>query len=161
MRPDATPPWLVTAYIAGPSLHQAVAQHGPMPADSVFALMAGVAEALGAIHAAGLVHRDLKPSNVILAPDGPRVIDFGFARAVDASALTREGMRVGSPQFMAPEQIQGRPPAPAVDVFRSATWPPSRCSDTRRSTAATRPRSSLKFCISLLTSPAVRSRCAG
>ena len=115
--PDATPPWLVTAYVAGPSLHQAVAQHGPMPPDSVFALMAGVAEALGAIHAAGLVHRDLKPSNVILAPDGPRVIDFGIARAVDASSLTRDGMRVGSPQFMAPEQIQGRPPAPAVDVF--------------------------------------------
>lgn len=115
--PDATPPWLVTAYVPGPSLHQAVAQHGPMPPDSVFALMAGVAEALGAIHAAGVVHRDLKPSNVILAPDGPRVIDFGIARAVDASALTREGMLVGSPQFMAPEQIHGRPPAPAVDVF--------------------------------------------
>jgi serine/threonine protein kinase len=115
--PDATPPWLVTAYVPGPSLQQAVKQHGPMPPESVFQLMAGVAEALGAIHAAGIVHRDLKPSNVILAPDGPRVIDFGIAQAGDATALTRLGMRVGSPQYMAPEQILGRPPAPAIDVF--------------------------------------------
>jgi len=115
--PDATPPWLVTAYVPGPSLLQAVAQHGPMPPDSVFQLIAGVAEALGAIHAAGLVHRDLKPSNVILAPDGPRVTDFGIARAIDASAITVQDMRVGSRQFMAPEQIMGLPPTPAVDVF--------------------------------------------
>jgi serine/threonine protein kinase len=115
--PSATPPWLVTAYVPGPSLQQAVGQHGPMPPDTVFELMAGVAEALAAIHAVGVVHRDLKPSNVILAPDGPRVIDFGIARAADASAITRQGIRVGSPQFMAPEQILARPPAPAVDVF--------------------------------------------
>jgi serine/threonine protein kinase len=115
--PHATPPWLVTAYVAGPSLAQAVARHGPMPPHSVLQLMAGVAEALEAIHAAGVVHRDLKPSNVILAADGPRVIDFGIAQAADASALTRQGARVGTPQFMAPEQIQGRPPAPALDVF--------------------------------------------
>ena len=115
--PDATPPWLVTAYVPGPSLKQAVAQHGPMPAESVYPLMAGVAEALGAIHAAGIVHRDLKPSNVLLAPDGPRVIDFGIAQALDTSALTRLGMRVGSPQFMAPEQILGLPASPALDVF--------------------------------------------
>ena len=115
--PAATPPWLVTAYVPGPSLQQALAQYGPMPPDTVFQLMAGVAEALEAIHGAGVVHRDLKPSNVILAPDGPRVIDFGIARAADASTITQQGVRVGSPQFMAPEQILGRPPTPAVDVF--------------------------------------------
>ena len=115
--PDAVPPWLVTAYVAGPSLQQAVADHGPVPVASVFLLVAGVAEALQAIHAAGVVHRDLKPSNVLLAPDGPRVIDFGIARAVEATALTRTGMRVGSPQFMAPEQVRGGAVAAAADVF--------------------------------------------
>ena len=83
--PDASPPWLVTAYVPGPSLQQAVSEHGPLPVDTVLLLMAGVAEALQAIHAAGVVHRDLKPSNVLLAADGPRVIDFGIARAVEAT----------------------------------------------------------------------------
>jgi len=115
--PDGTPPWLVTAYVAGPSLAQAVADHGPVPAASVFLLMAGVAEALAAIHAAGVVHRDLKPSNVLLAADGPRVIDFGIARAAEATAVTRSGMRVGSPQFMAPEQVRGDEVGPAADVW--------------------------------------------
>jgi hypothetical protein len=115
--PAAVPPWLVTAYIPGPSLQQAVADHGPMPAQTVYRIMAGVAEALQAIHAAGVVHRDLKPSNVLLAPDGPRVIDFGIARAAEATALTRTGLRVGSPQFMAPEQVAGQPTTPATDVF--------------------------------------------
>ena len=115
--PDGSPPWLVTAYVPGPSLAQAVAGHGPLPESSVLLLMAGVAEALQAIHAAGLVHRDLKPSNVLLAADGPRVIDFGIARAVQAPMLTRTGFRVGSPQFMAPEQIQGGPVTAAADVF--------------------------------------------
>src|SRR5215471_763171 len=115
--PDATPPWLVTAYVPGPSLQQAVAEHGPMPSETVLLLMAGVAEALQAIHAAGVVHRDLKPSNVLLAADGPRVIDFGIARAIEATSVTRTGMRVGSPQFMAPEQIAGQAITPAIDVF--------------------------------------------
>jgi predicted Ser/Thr protein kinase len=115
--PDATPPWLVTAYVPGPSLQQAVAGTGPMPEAMVFRLIAGVAEALQAIHAAGVVHRDLKPSNVLLAPDGPRVIDFGIARALEATSLTRSGMMVGSPQFMAPEQIRDQPVTPAIDVF--------------------------------------------
>ena len=115
--PDGSPPWLVTAYVAGPSLAQAVADHGPMPAESVFLLMAGVAEALAAIHAAGVVHRDLKPSNVLLAGDGPRVIDFGIARAVEATALTRTGMRVGSPQYMPPEQVRGGTVTGAADVW--------------------------------------------
>ena len=115
--PDATLPWLVTAYVPGPSLQQAVAGNGPMPEAMVFRLIAGVAEALQAIHAAGVVHRDLKPSNVLLAPDGPRVIDFGIARALEATSLTRSGMMVGSPQFMAPEQIRDQPVTPAIDVF--------------------------------------------
>ena len=115
--PDGSPPWLVTAYVAGPSLARAVADHGPLPAQSVFLLVAGVAEALAAIHAAGVVHRDLKPSNVLLAADGPRVIDFGIARAVEATALTRTGMLVGSPQYMAPEQVRGGVVSPAGDVF--------------------------------------------
>jgi hypothetical protein len=115
--PGATPPWLVTAYVPGPSLQQAVAERGPMPEAAAFRLVAGVAEALQAIHAAGLVHRYLKPSNVVLGPDGPRVIDFGIARALESTALTRSGMMVGTPQFMAPEQILGRPVSPALDVF--------------------------------------------
>jgi serine/threonine protein kinase len=114
---DASPPWLVTAYVAGPSMQQAVTDYGPMPAGTVLLLMAGVAEALQAIHAAGVVHRDLKPSNVLLAPDGPRVIDFGIARAAEATAVTRTGIRVGSPQFMAPEQVAGLTVSPAIDVF--------------------------------------------
>jgi len=115
--PDSSPPWLATAYVAGPSLAQVVTEHGPLPAQAVLLLMAGVAEALAAIHAAGLVHRDLKPSNVLLAEDGPRVIDFGIARAADATALTRAGMLVGSPQYMAPEQIRGGEVTGAADVF--------------------------------------------
>jgi serine/threonine protein kinase len=115
--PDGSPPWLATTYVPGPSLAQAVAEQGPLPEATVLLLMAGVAEALAAIHAAGLVHRDLKPSNVLLAADGPRVIDFGIARAVQATSLTRTGFRIGSPQFMAPEQVEGGPVSGAVDVF--------------------------------------------
>jgi predicted Ser/Thr protein kinase len=115
--PAATPPWLVTAYVPGPSVREAVAERGPMPEAAAWRLIAGVAEALQAIHAAGVVHRDLKPSNVVLGPDGPRVIDFGIARALDSTVLTRSGMMMGTPQFMAPEQILDRPVTPALDVF--------------------------------------------
>jgi eukaryotic-like serine/threonine-protein kinase len=115
--PDGSPPWLVTVYVPGPSLSEAVSGHGPLPEASVLLVVAGVAEALMAIHAAGLVHRDLKPSNVLLAADGPRVIDFGIARAVHAPMLTRTGFRIGSPPFMAPEQVQGDQLTAATDVF--------------------------------------------
>jgi serine/threonine protein kinase len=115
--PDGSPPWLVTVYVPGPSLAEAVSGRGPLPEASVLLLVAGVAEALMAIHHAGLVHRDLKPSNVLLAADGPRVIDFGIARAVHAPALTRTGFRIGSPPFMAPEQVQGDHLTAATDVF--------------------------------------------
>ncbi len=115
--PEASPPWLVTAFVPGLSLQEAVSRYGPLPVDTVLVLMAGVAEALEVIHAAGVVHRDLKPSNVVLAPDGPRVIDFGIARAADGSVLTGDGFRIGSPQYMSPEQVSDGPVGPAADVF--------------------------------------------
>ncbi|AGS67095.1 putative serine-threonine protein kinase [Streptomyces collinus Tu 365] len=115
--PDADPPWLATAYVPGISLDTAVARHGAWQADPVTTLAAGLAEALEAIHAAGLVHRDLKPSNVLLAADGPRVIDFGISTATEASAITRTGVVIGTPGFMSPEQLTGEPVGPASDVF--------------------------------------------
>ena len=110
-------PWLATAYVEGPTLSAAVAGHGALPLPTVLLLAAGIAEALQAVHAAGLVHRDLKPSNVLLAADGPRVIDFGIAWAADATALTDSGVTVGTPTFMSPEQAAGRPVTAAADVF--------------------------------------------
>jgi hypothetical protein len=118
--PEAPIPWLATAYIAGPPLSQAVAEYGPFPLLTVFRLLGGVAEGLSAIHAAGLVHRDLKPANVLLAQDGPRVIDFGIAHAVEGSGLTSSGAIIGTPAFMAPEQVTGRKVSAATDVFALA-----------------------------------------
>jgi eukaryotic-like serine/threonine-protein kinase len=115
--PDAPVPWLAIAYIAGPSLSHAVAEYGALPEASVFRLLGGVAEGLTAVHAAGLVHRDLKPANVLLAADGPRVIDFGIAHAVDATSLTGSGAILGTPAFMTPEQVAGKPVSSATDVF--------------------------------------------
>jgi len=115
--PEARLPWLVTNFVNGPSLTQAVAEHGALPPASVLALAAGLAEGLGAVHAAGVVHRDLKPSNVLLAADGPRLIDFGISQAADGTVLTSTGMVVGSPGFMSPEQAEGNPVGPASDVF--------------------------------------------
>ncbi|MFJ5549238.1 serine/threonine-protein kinase [Streptomyces sp. NPDC093225] len=120
---EAPVPWLATGYVAGPSLRTVVDRdHGPLPERSARILAAGLAHALQDIHAAGLIHRDLKPSNVLVTIDGPRVIDFGIARALtgDATAdagLTRTGEIVGSPGFMAPEQVRGEPVTPACDVF--------------------------------------------
>ena len=110
-------PWLATSYIAGPSLADAVATRGPMPEPIVLRLAAGLAEGLSVIHAAGVVHRDLKPSNVLLADDGPRLIDFGISRSMETSALTQTGTVVGSPGFMSPEQTQGRDVGPPSDIF--------------------------------------------
>ncbi|MFJ5547444.1 serine/threonine-protein kinase [Streptomyces sp. NPDC093225] len=116
--PDGNPPWLATAYVSGPSLNDAVRAHGPWPEQSVLALAAGVAEALEAIHAQDVVHRDLKPANVLLSADGPRVIDFGISVVADgATDLTRTGFMVGTPGFMAPEQLTGEPVTAATDVF--------------------------------------------
>lgn len=114
---DGSQPWLATAYVPGPSLAYAVAQHGGLPLRSVLLLTVGVAEALHVIHGAGIVHRDLKPANVLLASDGPRVIDFGIARAADTTALTGTGVSVGTPAFMAPEQAAAGTVSPATDIF--------------------------------------------
>ena len=116
---DADPDglWLATEYVPGPTLFAAVAAHGPLPLPALRGLAAGLAEALRAIHGAGLVHRDLKPANVLLAADGPRVIDFGIAKALESTGLTATGMFFGTPGFLSPEQIEGRDATPASDVF--------------------------------------------
>jgi hypothetical protein len=115
--PDGPQPWLVTTYVAGPSLADAVARNGPFSVTAVRTLAAGLAGGLAAVHAAGLVHRDLKPSNVLLAIDGPRIIDFGISRPADATWLSGNGRVLGSPGFMSPEQATGREVGPAADVF--------------------------------------------
>ncbi len=109
-------PFMVTEYVPGPSLSEYVARYGPPGPDMMYGLATGLAEALTAIHAAGVVHRDLKPSNVILGHDGPKVIDFGIAQALGATSVTKTGMLVGSAGFMAPEQVTGRADQ-AADVF--------------------------------------------
>ncbi|MFE2355947.1 protein kinase [Streptomyces parvulus] len=114
---DGTPPWLATLYVPGPALSDVVARSGPLPVPAVLWLMAGVAEALQAVHDAGIVHRDLKPSNVLLASDGPRVIDFGISVAADSTAHTATGTTIGTPQYMAPEQASGRDVTAATDIF--------------------------------------------
>jgi serine/threonine protein kinase len=125
--PEAETPWMATMYVPGPSLAEAVEPQVPLPASSVLALAAGLAEGLQAIHAAGLVHRDLKPSNVLLAEDGPRVIDFGISRARERSTLTHTGMVIGTPGFLSPEQAMGQVVGPASDVFsRGRCWPSPR-----------------------------------
>ncbi|TMR38131.1 DUF4328 domain-containing protein [Nonomuraea zeae] len=123
--PEAALPWVATAYVAGPTLHQVVAeQRGPLPEHSVRGLASGLCRALGDIHAAGLIHRDLKPSNVMVTIDGPKVIDFGIVRALDASTtggLTSTGAVIGSPGFMSPEQIRGESLTEASDIFSLGT----------------------------------------
>jgi serine/threonine protein kinase len=113
---DAAQPYLVTEYAAGPTLAEWAAEEGPFGPEMLASLAAGLAEALVAIHAAGIVHRDLKPGNVLLTADGPKVIDFGIAQTLDATSVTRTGMSVGSPGFMAPEQVRGKS-GPAADIF--------------------------------------------
>ncbi|MFI9721115.1 DUF4328 domain-containing protein [Streptomyces sp. NPDC052396] len=118
---EAAVPWVATGYVAGPSLHTVITEdYGPLPGHSLRALAHGLALALRDIHGAGLVHRDLKPSNVLVTVDGPRVIDFGIARAlhpVPDGPATRTGAVLGSPGFMSPEQVRGRRVTSASDVF--------------------------------------------
>ncbi|WP_326724830.1 protein kinase [Streptomyces sp. NBC_00243] len=114
---EGSMPWCATAYVPGPSLADAVSDHGPLPVDTVLRLIAGVAEALQAVHREGIVHRDLKPSNVLLAADGPRVIDFGVARAADTTSVTQSGTALGTIAYMAPEQVLGGEALASADVF--------------------------------------------
>ncbi|MEU3889662.1 serine/threonine-protein kinase [Streptomyces sp. NPDC029041] len=116
--PDGARPWMATQYIAGPTLSDHVKRNGPMEPAQLRRLMAGLAEALRDIHRAGVVHRDLKPSNVLLADDGPKVIDFGISRPVDSELRTETGRLIGTPPFMAPEQFRRpREVGPAADIF--------------------------------------------
>ncbi|TLF54925.1 serine/threonine protein kinase, partial [Nonomuraea sp. KC401] len=108
-------PYVVSEYVDGPSLSERVRDRGPLRGGDLERLAVGTATALAAIHAAGIVHRDFKPSNVLLGPDGPRVVDFGIARAEGAATMT-SGL-IGTPAYLAPEQINGSPAAPASDVF--------------------------------------------
>ncbi|MET7698969.1 serine/threonine-protein kinase [Streptomyces sp. NPDC005485] len=110
-------PWLASAFIPGIPLHDALTQFGPLPPAAVFQLVGTTARALSAIHAAGVVHRDLKPSNILLGAGGPYVIDFGIARAADATQLTQSGGLIGTPQYMSPEHALGERVGPATDVF--------------------------------------------
>ncbi|MDX6760966.1 MULTISPECIES: serine/threonine-protein kinase [Streptomyces] len=114
---EAERPWFATQYVPGPSLHDKVAEDGPLTAAQIAAVGAALSEGLVAVHEAGVVHRDLKPSNILLSPKGPRIIDFGIAWATGASTLTHVGTAVGSPGFLAPEQVRGAAVTPATDVF--------------------------------------------
>jgi Protein kinase domain len=109
-------PYLVSEFIAGPTLSQAVRERGPLTGDDLHRLAVGTANALVAIHAAGVVHRDLKPANILLGEQGPRVVDFGIARAMDATS-TLTSQVIGTPAYMAPEQVAGDPVSPATDIF--------------------------------------------
>ncbi|WP_345594828.1 PQQ-binding-like beta-propeller repeat protein [Streptomyces marokkonensis] len=123
--PQGSPAWLATEYVPGMPLGEAVGRHGPWPEKNVLALGAGLAEALEAVHDAGVIHRDLKPSNVLLAMDGPRVIDFGISVMAEVSAhasvLTQTGAVIGTPGFMSPEQLVGGEVGPPSDVFSLGT----------------------------------------
>lgn len=117
--PEADQPYLVTEFVDGPTLAQAVVETGPLHGERLVAFAAALAEAVISIHQAGLVHRDLKPANVLLTADAPKVVDFGVATASEATAITQAGVVLGSPGWMAPEQVQGAAASPAIDVF---TW---------------------------------------
>jgi serine/threonine protein kinase len=115
--PDDSPPWLATTFVPGPPLADLVTRAGPLPEDAVWRLAGGLAEALQAIHAQGLVHRDLKPGNILIAADGPRVIDFGISRTTSGTVVTATQTTIGTPAYMSPEQAQGHTVGPSSDIF--------------------------------------------
>jgi serine/threonine protein kinase len=110
-------PYLATEFIDGPTLDGYIEEHGPLGGEQLRAFAVALAEAIGAVHAAGIVHRDLKPSNILLSKDGPRVIDFGIAKAAEGTSMTQTGVSIGTPAWMAPEQARGSEVGPAADVF--------------------------------------------
>ena len=114
---DANPAWIASEFVEGPDLKAHVDVHGAFEPAQWELLAAGLLLALAAVHAAGVVHRDIKPANVLLAKDGPKLIDFGIAQAGDATVLTTTGLAVGSPAWMAPEQVEAKVVGPAADVF--------------------------------------------
>ncbi|MGH3248310.1 MAG: serine/threonine-protein kinase, partial [Trebonia sp.] len=115
--PDDSPPWLATTFVPGPSLADLISRAGPLPEDAVWRLAGGLAEALQAIHAQGLVHRDLKPGNILIAGDGPRVIDFGISRVTGGTVVTATRMTIGTPAYMSPEQAEGTTVSASSDIF--------------------------------------------
>ncbi|MEU6537816.1 serine/threonine-protein kinase [Streptomyces sp. NPDC047000] len=115
--PDAPTPWLATAYVPGPTLNQHITARGPLTENALYAFAVATAQALAAIHAAGVTHRDVKPQNVLLTPDGPRVLDFGIAHAADTTSVTRTGVMTGTPGWISPEQYRQGTAGPAGDVF--------------------------------------------
>jgi serine/threonine protein kinase len=115
--PDDSPPWLATTFVSGPPLADLVHRAGPLPEDAVWRLAGGLAEALVAIHAQGLVHRDLKPGNILIAADGPRVIDFGISRVTGGTVVTATRTTMGTPAYMSPEQAEGNQVGPPSDIF--------------------------------------------
>jgi hypothetical protein len=117
--PDADAPWLATPYVPGPTLAQHLVAYGRLAGGTLYAFATGTAQALAAIHAAGVVHRDVKPQNVLLTPAGPRVLDFGIAHATDGTSVTRTGMMTGTPGWLSPEQYRGGVAGSESDVF---TW---------------------------------------
>jgi hypothetical protein len=117
---DEHPPWLATAFVPGPSLEQMVREHGPLTEAALWPLLGGLVEALEAIHTCGVVHRDLKPANVLLAADGPRLIDFGISRTTEGTGgtmLTAAGVIFGTPGYLSPEHASGKPVGPPADIF--------------------------------------------
>lgn len=115
--PEAAEPWLATAYAPGPTLNQHLADHGPLTGGTLYAFATGTAQALAAIHGAGVVHRDVKPQNVILTPAGPRMLDFGIARAADGTSVTRTGVMTGTPGWISPEGYRTGTAGPEGDMF--------------------------------------------
>ncbi|MFD0537675.1 protein kinase [Actinomadura luteofluorescens] len=139
---DAPPYWLATEYVPGPTLRQAVAAHGPLPPETCLRLLVELAQGLLEIHRHGVQHRDLKPGNVILAPDGPRLIDFGIARGEGQTQITQTGAWNGTPGFVAPEVVREQQPLPASDVFSLAGTVAYAATGRPRSAAAASRRSS-------------------
>ena len=156
---DAPVPWLATAYVAGPSLSEAVRSSGPLTAWSLLALAAGLAKSLTAIHAAGVVHGDLKPSNVLLAPDGPRVIDFGISQAAEAAPLARPASWWARPASCPPSRPRARRSGRAATCSAWARCSPSPPPGASRSVPARPPRCSSGWSAWRLTSRTPPPKC--